>query len=336
MLFFRRDGILTDLEKAAAAALADSGMEASLAPQNSPHLSGTPLAVIAAGRSLPGLELAAFGPDDSAAVASRIAQLQSAYRWSAVGGSLGIGLLAGWAIRRFARRARDTQLKQDFLSTVSHELRTPLTSIRMFTDTLVAGGAADPEHTRTCLEFISRENERLSRLVDNFLTFSRLESGRLSYDFQPQHPDDAAEAARAAVQNRMDAPGCEFTATSDPDLPLIRADLTSLTTALVNLLENAVKYTRDDKRIVFSVTRETGGVIFAVTDNGPGMDAETLRRLGEKFYRARDATDRRGFGLGLSIVRSIVTAHGGRLAITSTPGSGSRFAIHLPALTDSP
>ncbi len=331
VLYLRQHKLLDELHAFAGKALAAHGLTARIEPPGAGQ-DAAALASIALGRPLPGWTLTADGPDASLAIAARIERMKTVYLVSAIGGCLLIGLLTGWAIRRFAQRARDTQVRQDFLSVVSHELKTPLTSIRMFVDSLAGGGLQEEERARTYLEFIRRENERLSRLVENFLTFSRIESGRMAFDFHVVHPDDIADAVRDAVSGRTDQPGCQFQTSSSPDLPLVRADSSFLTTALVNLIDNALKYTREDKQIVFSVTAETGDAIFAVTDNGIGMSAEALKHLGEKFFRDRKAAidGRRGFGLGLHIVRSIVDAHGGKLEVTSTVGAGSRFAIRLP------
>ena len=296
----------------------------------------TPLSVIPLGTMLPGWDLVAHGPDAATAVAARIHRLKQLYLISAIGGCLLIGIPAGWAIRRFALRARDTRTKQDFLALVSHELRTPLTSIRLFVDSLDDGGLEEPERARTYLDFIRRENERLSRLVENFLTFSRLGSGRMAFEFDLIHPDEIADAVRSAVSGRVNTPDCQFQTSSDADLPLINADPGTLTTALINLVDNALKYSRGEKQIVFSVTAEAASVVFAVTDNGIGMSQETMKHLGEKFYRDHTAaaSGQKGFGLGLHIVRSITEAHGGKLEITSTIGSGSRFAVRLPSAPD--
>ena len=297
-----------------------------------------PLATVSIGPRLPEWEIAAFGEDAARAIAAQSLRLKRAYLWSAIGGALGIGLLAAWAIRRLATRVRDNRVRHDFLSTVSHELKTPLASIRMFVDTLAHDGVADAERTQSYLQHISRENDRLSRLVENFLTFSRIESGRLAFDFQPVHPGEIVAAACEAVATRMDVPGCEFTVEVAPGLPWIDADLGSLVTALVNLLDNAAKYTREDKRIFLGVSRENDSVAFSVADNGLGLAPEVLRRLGEKFYRVRphERQGREGFGLGLSIVRSIVEAHRGKLEIAGEPGVGSRFTLRLPMASEQP
>jgi two-component system phosphate regulon sensor histidine kinase PhoR len=239
------------------------------------------------------------------------------------------------AVRRFLQRVRLTEVRHDFLTTVSHELRTPMTSIRMLIDTLVADPDPQPDRTRAYLEVVSRETLRLGRLVDDYLTFARLERGGMNYDFQPTAPETVVEAAVRSVGSRFAAPGCDFRTEIAPQLPLIRADAPSLTTALLNLLENAHKYTGADKRILLTVSQSGSTVCFAVTDNGRGFDPRQRSRIFEKFYRAEGpGSPVTGAGLGLHIVKSIVEAHGGRVAVETTPGEGSRFAIHVPATSD--
>jgi signal transduction histidine kinase len=247
------------------------------------------------------------------------------------------GVLGGLAVRRFLHQARSTQVRHDFLSLVSHELRTPLTSIRMLVDSLAGDPDPDPERTRQYLGIIARENHRLSRLVDDFLTFSRLERGRMAYDFQTVAPEEITEAAVASVQNRFSAPGCDFRVETSPDLPPIEADVASLTTALINLLENAFKYSGPEKRILLTTTRLHGEVCFAVVDNGCGFEVEHQERIFEKFYRIqRQGLGSAGVGLGLHIVKAIVEAHRGHVDVASNPGHGSRFAIHIPIATPNP
>ncbi len=262
-------------------------------------------------------------------------------RWQysvvAVGGGLLLNVLAALAIQRFTRTANLTQARQDFLSTLSHELRTPLTSIRMFVDTLADGGLEDPTRARTYLDFIRRENERLSRLAENFLTFTRLESGRMNFDLQEINPEEVVESARVAVETRFAVEGTEFQMSIERKLPTIKADHTLLTTAVVNLLENAFKYTPPtNKRILLSVSRGHNTVRFTVADNGQGLTPDQQKRIGEKFYRP-DAVARSGqpgFGLGLNIVSHIIAAHRGRMEIHTEAGVGSRFTLILPQLED--
>jgi signal transduction histidine kinase len=257
------------------------------------------------------------------------------YSAIAIGGSLLLNLLAALAIQRFTRSANLTQARQDFLSTLSHELRTPLTSIRMFVDTLSAGGLEDPARARTYLEFIRRENERLTRLAENFLTFTRIESGRMNFDFHEISADEVVDSARVAVETRFAVEGTDFQISVERKLPMIKADHTLLTTAVVNLLENAFKYTPpDNKKILLSVARGHNTVRFTVADNGPGLTPDQMKYIGERFYRPDSAarSGQPGFGLGLNIVSHILHAHKGRLEIHTEPSVGSRFTLILPAL----
>jgi two-component system phosphate regulon sensor histidine kinase PhoR len=170
-------------------------------------------------------------------------------------------------------------------------------------------------------------------LVDDYLTFARLERGGMNYDFQPTAPETVVEAAVRSVESRFAAPGCDFRTEIARELPLIQADAPSLTTALLNLLENAHKYTGADKRILLTVTRSSSTLCFAVTDNGRGFDPRQRSRIFEKFYRAEGpGSPVTGAGLGLHIVKSIVEAHGGQVEVETTPGEGSRFAIHIPVV----
>lgn len=264
---------------------------------------------------------------------ARSIQQQSRLHWTTAFCAVALGaVLAALAIRRFIQQAQLTQLRHDFLSTVTHELRTPLTSIRLLVDSLAEDPQREPERTQQYLEIIARENLRLSRLVDDFLTFSRLESGRMNYEFHLIAPEEIVEAATAAFMSRFTPSSCDFKSEVTCGLPQIQADVSALTTALINLLENAHKYTGTDKKIYLSVTNTDKEVCFAVVDNGSGFDLEHKDRLFEKFYRAENSGYKtNGVGLGLHLVKAIVDAHRGRIEVQSTLEQGSRFAIYLPS-----
>jgi len=287
------------------------------------------------GAVLPGWDLRL---DASVAAASlaRAARRQAGFQVASAASAVLLGgVLAFLAIRRFLERVRLAEVRHDFLTTVSHELRTPMTSIRMLIDALVADPDPRPERTRSYLEVVSRETLRLGRLVDDYLTFARLERGGMNYDFQPTAPEAVVEAAVRSVGPRFASPGCDFRTEVSADLPRVHADTPSLTTALLNLLENAHKYTGSDKRILLTVTRSGDTVRFAVTDNGRGFDPRHRDRIFDKFHRLEaSGAPVTGAGLGLHIVKSIMEAHGGRVEVETTPGEGSRFALHLPVIPD--
>ena len=287
------------------------------------------------GSILPGWELR-LDTTSAAASMARAAQRQAAFQVASAGSAVVLGaVLTFLAIRRFLRRVRLAEIRHDFLTTVSHELRTPMTSIRMLVDSLVADPDPQPARTRSYLEVVSRETLRLGRLVDDYLTFARLERGAMNYDFQATPPENVVEAAVRSVAPRFAAPGCDFRTEVAEGLPCILADAPSLITALLNLLENAYKYTGADKRILLTVARDTSTVRFTVTDNGRGFDPSQRSRIFDKFHRADDSGGAvTGAGLGLHLVRSIVEAHRGRVEVETTPGSGSRFTIHVPILSE--
>jgi signal transduction histidine kinase len=279
-----------------------------------------------AGSRLPGWQISLLPAADQAV--DELARRQTAsYLWI---GMLAIAvvaitaLAAGGAVRRQWQAAR---LKTDLAAAVSHELRTPLASMRLLVDTLLDDEAPDATKTREYLEMIARENARLSRLIENFLTFSRLERNRQQFDFHPTQPERVVQGAVNAVQDR-------FPVEVDlaPGLPPVRADQDALTTVLLNLLDNACKYTPGEKHIVLKAFPRNGHVVFAVQDNGIGIAPRERKKIFRRFYQVdqRLARESGGCGLGLSIVEFIVRAHGGTVQVESEPGRGSTFSVELP------
>ena len=243
------------------------------------------------------------------------------------------GISAIVVLRREARLAR---LQTDFVNKVSHDLRTPLTSIRMFVETLQLGRLTDPTRQQEALEIIAEETERLSGLINRLLDWARMESGRRTYDLRPEPLRPIIDAAVAALApQRLHQPADVQVQLAD-NLPRVLADRAALVEALINVLSNAFKYTGDDKRIVVTATRAGPTVRIAVGDNGPGICKQDLKRVFDRFYRARDPLDRmiEGSGLGLSIVKHIVAAHGGKIEAESELGKGTTFTVTLPVVDE--
>jgi signal transduction histidine kinase len=242
----------------------------------------------------------------------------------------GLALLAGFALRRQRRIVR---LKNELVATVSHELKTPLSGIRLLVDTLLADEPSDREQTQSYLQMIAQENARLSRLIDSFLNFSRMERGQQQFTLAPVPPADIVARAVAAVHERFCELGCQLESRCDPGLPTIQADREALVTVLVNLLDNAGKYGGDSKHVMLRAFATADRVCFAVTDQGIGLSARHRRKVFDRFYQVDQQLTRPagGCGLGLAIVRHIVTAHSGTVEVESRAGHGSTFTVTLPA-----
>ena len=232
-----------------------------------------------------------------------------------------------------AAERRTSRMKSDFIANVSHELKTPLSLIRMFGELLATGKHKGADSAREYAEIITREAERLSHLIDNVLDFARIERGKASYDFSEGQLDDVIERALDVARYRVEKEKMRLRTEIQPGLPPVRMDENAMTLVLLNLVDNAVKYAADGKEVDVRLLRTPGGVTLSVRDKGPGIPLEEQPRIFERFYRARTARDRnvRGSGIGLALVKHIVEAHGGRLAVESAPGKGATFTVSLPA-----
>jgi len=256
-----------------------------------------------------------------------------AYLWGSGLVGAAVVMLSLLALGMVRRQLALTQLRNDLVANVTHELKTPLASMRLLVETLLASPQLEEQTTREYLALIARENIRLSRLIGNFLTFSRIERNKYNFDFHPVPVAAIVNEAVAAMHERLNAPGCHFEMRLAPELPALIADADALVTTLVNLLDNACKYTGENKRIGLEVRLEQGQVRFAVSDNGIGLTPRDQQQIFKRFYRANPLRSPTvgGCGLGLSIVQFIVTAHHGTIQVASEPGHGSIFTVSLPA-----
>lgn len=251
------------------------------------------------------------------------------YIWAgllAVGVTIGAGLITVQAV---GKQIKTNKLKNDFIATVSHELKTPLASMRVLVDTLLEGNYRDQKQVTEYLQMTAQENERLSRLIDNFLSFSRMERNKQAFEFTKTNPAAIAKAAAEAVKTKFANERCNFKLIINEDLPYIKADRDAIVTVLVNLLDNAYKYSYDDKEIELRVESENNEVCFYVSDNGIGMSNRATKKIFNRFYQIDRSLARRaeGCGLGLSIAKFIVDAHKGSISVDSKPGEGTKFAV---------
>jgi signal transduction histidine kinase len=242
-----------------------------------------------------------------------------------------------------AERSRKLAVQQmDFVATVSHELRTPLTVIRSAAQNLSAGVVSDPAQAKRYGDLIEAEGRRLTDMVEQVLEYAGLSGNRRLARAQPV---DAGAVTRDVVESSatlFEADGVTVELDVADGLPPVVADEGALRRALNNLITNALKYGADGRWIGISVRRAGARghdeVQVSVRDRGRGIDADDLPHIFEAFYRGRYAVDRQihGNGLGLSLVKRIAEAHGGRVTVTSAPGDGATFTMHLPAATPDP
>jgi len=240
--------------------------------------------------------------------------------------------LTGRTVRKELEIAR---LKSDFVSVVSHEFRSPLTSVRQLGEMLMRGRVPSEERRQQYYELITSESDRLARLMERVLDFSRMEEGRKQYRFEPLDTTAWLRALAQDFQAEVAAQGVSIEAVVPEELPVLVADREALTSAVQNLLDNAVKYSPDCRTVWLEAQPADRSLIIRVRDRGMGIAEQDRKHIFEKFYRGGSETSRRvkGVGLGLSLVKQIAAAHGGSVLVESRPGQGSTFTITLPGVT---
>ncbi|MBP7868258.1 MAG: PDZ domain-containing protein [Acidobacteria bacterium] len=230
------------------------------------------------------------------------------------------------------RQAELNRLKSFFVAGVSHELKTPLTGIRMFAELLVGRLAPEDRRTREYLAVIEGESARLERMVENILDAGRIERGEKHYHFAPVNLNDAVRGVLRILRYPMKMKGTTLRLRFARPDPVVRADPDALAQALVNVIANALKYSPEAPRIRIVTSRRPGEATVAVEDRGIGIAPGEVERIFTPYFRSADAEVRRrpGAGLGLSLVRHILDAHGGRVEASSRLGEGSTFTLAFP------
>jgi signal transduction histidine kinase len=265
-----------------------------------------------------------------------IAEISNHWTRLAFGGLGALSLLMGggmlFAYRNVSRELALAKLKSDFVSNVSHELRTPLSLIRLYAETLELGRISTRGKHQEYYEIIRKESERLTALINNILDFSRIEAGKKEYSFRETDMADLVRSTLDSYRFEIEQNGFQFEQKIDNDLPQLRVDREAIARSLLNLVNNAVKYSATEKYLGVHLYRRDGDVNIEVVDHGIGIPAKEQLKIFEKFYRVGDPLvhNTKGSGLGLSLVQHIVQAHGGVVAVESAPGRGSKFIITLP------
>lgn len=242
---------------------------------------------------------------------------------------LSAGIFLLW--RDLSREARLNRVRAELVSSVSHELKTPITLIRLYGETLLRG--IDEEHREDFYRIIARESTRLGQLVDGILSFSRVERGQQAYNFE--EGDLAPVVGRVVDDYReyLERSGFRLDGKLPGSTPAVRFDAAALSQAVVNLLDNAVKYSGDSREIAVRMAAENGSVTLEIEDHGIGIAPADHQKIFERFYRVANGNGKGGYGVGLYLVRHIMDAHGGRAEVESEQGRGSCFRLVFPVVS---
>jgi two-component system phosphate regulon sensor histidine kinase PhoR len=288
----------------------------------------------------------ALGPRDAGPAERQVDLRASVWMWIISVLLLSIVAGAGMSLRRAQRQAQLARARATFVSNVSHELRTPIASIKMFSELLereLQGPDGHPAAKRSAslpqyLALIRHESDRLARLIESVLDFSRMERGGRTYRFELCDPAEVFETAVESFRPRAESEGFRFEVRLAETLPPLRLDPDAICQVVLNLLSNAVKYSDTVKEIRVSAMREGPWVVLDVEDRGIGIAAGDLSRVFDQFYRVDQRLDSGhggGLGLGLTLARHIAGAHGGEILVHSEPGRGSTFRVLLPVPAES-
>lgn len=260
-------------------------------------------------------------------------RIQPIYYWLALLLILGITLFGAYILWRDVRReVQMAEMRSQFVSSVSHELKTPLTAIRMFAETLRLGRSKDKKTQEEYLDTIVNESQRLTRLLNNVLDFSKIEQGKRIYRPERVSLYEIIQSSARAMEYPLSQQGIKLNIQTDEGLPDVQVDRDAIKQALLNLLHNAMKYSGDSRDIELRLQREDNQALIQVIDKGIGFESHEKERIFEKYYRIPSVENERilGTGLGLALVYHIVKEHGGHIEVESTPGKGSTFFIYLP------
>ncbi len=286
---------------------------------------------VTVGDELPAWRVALYQP---AGMSPRAAARRQITLFSAAFGLLLVVIAAGLvATYRLVRgESQMARLKADFVANVSHDLKTPLSLIRMFAETLEMGRVADEGRRQEYYRVVIRESERLSRLIDNVLDFSRIEGGRQTYDIAPTAVEPLVRDTVESFDYLLAEQGFDVRVEVAADLADVPLDAAAVGQALANLIDNAIKYSGETKSLAVDARIDGGDLTLSVTDQGIGIPLGEHQRIFEKFYRVgrSDTQGHRGSGVGLALVRHIVEAHDGRVTVVSRSGHGSRFTLWFP------
>ncbi|MCQ9207262.1 MAG: ATP-binding protein [Omnitrophica bacterium] len=234
-------------------------------------------------------------------------------------------------ISNIVNRIEINRMKEDFISSVSHELKTPIAAIKIFAETLKRRGIKEEKEKQEYYGMIIKESDRLTGFINKVLNFSRLEKGGEIFEFKNTDivrlARDAAEIYKSEVQDEK----LEVRLDAKKDSIFAKIDRDAVLQVILNLIDNAYKYSGEKKDITITVNESGGKAFIEVIDKGPGIASDDLKKIFDKFYRAKraDGKGKKGSGLGLAFSKGVVTAHGGKISVESKLGKGSRFTITL-------
>lgn len=292
---------------------------------------GQPIVLTAFPQGFPPLVLGLL-PPTSGGFESFFASPRSLYLYALV---LVVGILAGGValtVRTISHQLELARMQSDFVSTVSHELKSPVTSIRQLAEMLQTGRVPSEERRQRYFDVLAQQSERLTAVIDHVLDFARWEAGQTELDLVEVDLERFLSNVIAGAQAGVRHQGFVVRGEIDSDLPRVTLDPEAIALAVSNVIDNAIKYSGDSREVVVAVSADDDHAMIAVQDFGIGLEPEDQDRVFERFYRGGEALTRsvKGTGLGLTLVKQIVEAHGGSIVVDSEPGRGSTFTIRLP------